>query len=140
MPPVQLPRFLRSGDTALVVEFGASVDRTISALVLSLAGLIEAEAIPGVVEGENPRLRVPSGSIAIAMAMTTVYSLESPGGWHLLGRTPVLMWDPRRAEPTLLAAGDKVMFTPVSRREYESILAQSKAGTFDLRPDAEARA
>jgi KipI family sensor histidine kinase inhibitor len=89
---------------------------------------------------ENPRLRVPSGSIAIAMAMTTVYSLESPGGWHLLGRTPVLMWDPRRAEPTLLAAGDKVMFAPVSRREYESILAQSTAGTYDLRPDGEARA
>jgi inhibitor of KinA len=72
--------------------------------------------------------------------MTIIYSLESPGGWHLLGRTPVLMWDPRRAEPTLLAAGDKVTFTPVSRREYESILAQSTAGTYDLRPDGEAGA
>ena len=38
---------------------------------------------------ENPRLRVPPGSIAIAMAMTTIYPLESPGGWNLLGRTPV---------------------------------------------------
>ena len=89
---------------------------------------------------ENPRLRVPSGSVAIAMAMSTVYTLESPGGWHLLGRTPVLMWDPRRAEPTLVAAGDKVTFTPVSRREYEDILAQSTAGTYDVRPDGEARA
>ena len=61
---------------------------------------------------ENPRLRVPSGSVAIAMAMTIVYSLESPGGWHLLGRTPVPLWDPRRAEPTLLAAGDKVTVQP----------------------------
>jgi inhibitor of KinA len=89
---------------------------------------------------ENPRLRVPSGSLAIAMAMSIVYSLESPGGWHLVGRTPVLMWDPRRAEPTLLAAGDKVMFTPVSRAEYEAILAQSTAGTYDIRPEAEAGA
>ena len=50
MAPVPQPRFLRSGDTALVVEFGDSVDPDISARVLSLAGLIEAEAIPGVVE------------------------------------------------------------------------------------------
>jgi allophanate hydrolase subunit 1 len=74
------------------------------------------------------------------MAMTTIYTVESPGGWHLLARTPVPIWDPRRAEPALLAAGDHVTFTPISLREYETILVQAADGTYTLRPDGEARA
>ena len=233
------PRFLHSGDTALVVEFGERIDRDVSALVLSLARRLQAEAIPGVVEvvptfrsllvhyeplslphkelvrrlapliegitaqqrpgrqwripacydpelgpdlgevaqrtglspaqvverhsatpfhvymmgflpgfpymgdlpaelelprRENPRVRVPPGSIAIAMAMTAIYTLESPGGWHLLGRTPAPLWDLRRAQPALLAAGDKLVFAPVSLREYEAILAKAAAGEYELLP------
>ena len=57
---------------------------------------------------ENPRTAVPPGSVAIATTLTAVYPLESPGGWHLIGRTPAPLWDLRRDPPAMLAAGDQV--------------------------------
>jgi inhibitor of KinA len=59
-----------------------------------------------------PRPRVPAGSVAIAGAQTGVYPAETPGGWHLIGRTTVAMFDPRRDPASLLAAGDRVRFVP----------------------------
>src|SRR6476646_4600477 len=50
---------------------------------------------------ENPRVKVPAGSISVAMAMTIIYPLESPGGWHILARTPTPLWDMRRPNPAL---------------------------------------
>ena len=85
---------------------------------------------------ENPRIKVPSGSIAVAMAMTVIYPLESPGGWHILARTPAPLWDMRRSPPALLAAGDKVVFEPVSLEDYETLLARAVAGDLNLVPDA----
>lgn len=61
----------------------------------------------------TPRLRVPSGSVAIAGAQTAVYPLDSPGGWHLIGSTMLTMFDPLRDSPALLRAGDTVRFIPV---------------------------
>ena len=244
MPSSPQARFLSGGDTALVVEFGDRVDRTLSGLVLALAHRLADAAIPGVVEAvptfrsllvhydplrlkqaelkrrlaplldglqaaesagrrwhipacydpglgldlaavagrtgltagevaerhsgavhhvymmgflpglpylgglppefnlprrENPRIKLPSGSIAVAMAMTVIYPLESPGGWHILARTPVPLWDMRRNPPSLLAAGDKVVFQPVSLDEYEALLARAAAGDLQLAPDAPAR-
>jgi len=60
-----------------------------------------------------PRQRVPAGSVAIAGAQTGVYPLETPGGWHLIGRTDAVLFDPARDPPNLLAAGDRVRFSPV---------------------------
>ena len=60
-----------------------------------------------------PRRRVPAGSVAIAGAQTGVYPLETPGGWHLIGRTDAVLFDPARDPPNLLAAGDRVRFSPV---------------------------
>lgn len=85
---------------------------------------------------ENPRLKVPRGAVAVAMAMTVVYPLESPGGWHLLGRTPVPLWDLGRDPPAIFDAGDKVRFAPVSLREYEALLAKAAEGTLDVAPEA----
>lgn len=59
-----------------------------------------------------PRERVPAGSVAIAAGYTSVYPRESPGGWHLLGRTTTRMFDPERTPPVLLSPGTRVMFTP----------------------------
>lgn len=234
-----LPRFLPSGDTALVVEFSDSIDRHVSALVLALAQRIEDAALDGVIETvptfrslmvhydplrlphaqlkarlaalvegltasdtagrlwnipacydpdvgpdlaevaertglsvaditemhsaetyhvymvgflpgfpymgdlpsklalprrENPRIKVPMGSIAIAMTMTSIYPLESPGGWHLLGRTPLLLWDLRRETPSLLRPGDKVRFKPISLGEYETLRARAEAGSLQIEP------
>jgi len=61
----------------------------------------------------SPRTRVPAGSVAIAGAQTGVYPLTTPGGWHLLGSTPVRMFDPAREPAALLRAGDRVCFEPV---------------------------
>lgn len=61
---------------------------------------------------DRPRRAVPAGSVAIAGAQTGVYPLATPGGWHIIGRTEVVLFDPARAEPALLRAGDRVRFVP----------------------------
>ncbi len=58
----------------------------------------------------TPRLRVPAGSVAIAGLQTGIYPFETPGGWHLIGRTDAALWDPVRDPPALLAPGDRVRF------------------------------
>jgi inhibitor of KinA len=60
----------------------------------------------------QPRPRVPAGSVAIAGAQTAVYPLDTPGGWHIIGRTDDVMFDPSREPPALLRAGDVVRFIP----------------------------
>lgn len=62
---------------------------------------------------ETPRSRVPAGSVGIAGRQTGIYPRESPGGWRLIGRTDVKMFDPRQEPPTLLRAGDRVRFVRV---------------------------
>ena len=101
-----------------------------------LGGLPPEFALP---RRENPRIRVPRGSVAVATAMTVVYTLESPGGWHVLARTPAPMWDMRRNPPALLTAGDNVSFAPVSLGEYEGLLAKAEAGTLQLTPEPQPR-
>ncbi|HEX9324295.1 MAG TPA: 5-oxoprolinase subunit PxpB [Xanthobacteraceae bacterium] len=229
------PRFLPAGDTALVVEFGAEIERTLSERVLQLAEQIRSATLAGVIEtvptfrsllvhydplttsgaqlaagiralgrgtgtstrrrrlwrlpacyaaacapdlaavaertglhaadvierhartrfhvymigfvpgypymGDlpselhlprraDPRTRVPAGSIAIASSLTAVYPIESPGGWHLIGATPVRMFDPSWQNPSLLAPGDAVLFEPVTFDEYQSIHAAIAAGRY----------
>jgi KipI family sensor histidine kinase inhibitor len=63
----------------------------------------------------SPRIRVPAGSVAIAGHHTAIYPVESPGGWHILGRTSASMWDPRRSPPALLEPGMVVRFVPEAR-------------------------
>jgi KipI family sensor histidine kinase inhibitor len=62
----------------------------------------------------SPRHKVPAGSVAIAGDQTAVYPLETPGGWHLLGRTEIRLFDPSRSPASLFAAGDQVRFEPVA--------------------------
>jgi KipI family sensor histidine kinase inhibitor len=239
------PRFLPSADTALAVEFGAEVDRRVSALVLAFAARVKAAAIAGIVElvptfrsllihydpvavsqdelkqrlvpllsgltaaasggrlwripvcyheslapdlaevagrtglapdqvverhsavtyhvymvgflpgypylgdlppelalprRDSPRTAVPAGSVAIATTLTAVYALESPGGWHLIGRTPAPLWDLRRDPPAVLAAGDQVRFEPISLDSYDTLAACSAAGEFRLEAEEPALA
>jgi len=61
---------------------------------------------------ERPRERVPAGSVAVADGQTGVYPFASPGGWRLLGRTELAMFDPGAAEPVRISAGDRVRFVP----------------------------
>jgi inhibitor of KinA len=80
-----------------------------------LAGLDERIATP---RRPNPRTRVPAGSVAVGGVLTGVYPFELPGGWHLLGRSPLRFFDPVRERPSLLVAGDRVRFVPVTADEY----------------------
>jgi len=73
----------------------------------------------------TPRPRVPRGSVGIAGAQTGVYPLDVPGGWQLIGRTPVRPFDPSRHEPFLFKPGDAVRFMPIDRSEYEATSALS---------------
>lgn len=84
----------------------------------------------------EPRVRVPAGSVAIATNLTNVYSLESPGGWHLLGRTPVALFDIRRDPPVLLTAGDRVRFKPVGRDAYDALRDRMASGDTVFHPVA----
>jgi KipI family sensor histidine kinase inhibitor len=84
---------------------------------------------------ENPRTALPAGSVAIATTLTAVYTLESPGGWHIIGRTPAMLWDLRSDPPAILAAGDRVRFAPISLCEYEALARRSFAGELTLQPE-----
>jgi inhibitor of KinA len=68
----------------------------------------------------TPRLKVHQGSIGIAGSQTGIYSLDSPGGWQIIGRTPIKLFNINSEKPTLLKAGDKVKFYPISKKEFYS--------------------
>ena len=69
---------------------------------------------------KSPREKVPAGSVGLADQQTGIYSLDSPGGWQLIGRTPVKLFDLSREEPLLLGAGDRVLFQPITEKEFEN--------------------
>ncbi|MPZ30047.1 MAG: 5-oxoprolinase subunit PxpB [Rhodospirillales bacterium] len=93
-----------------------------------IAGLEKSLYLP---RRSQPRVRVPRSTVAIAMDMTTVYPFESPGGWHLIGRTPLWMFDQRREQPVFLAPGDSLSFQRIDRKSFDRIAREVEAGTFD---------
>lgn len=70
---------------------------------------------------KTPRTRVPAGSVGIANDQTGIYPIESPGGWQLIGRTPLKIFDPERPDPFLLKAGDLVKFKPITPDEFRRL-------------------
>ncbi len=70
---------------------------------------------------ENPRGKIKGGSVGIAGSQTGIYSIDSPGGWQIIGWTPVSLFDPAAKEPFLLKAGNYVRFTPISMEECAHI-------------------
>jgi inhibitor of KinA len=66
----------------------------------------------------SPRTQVPAGAVGIGGALTGVYPLATPGGWNLIGRTPLKMFDPARHEPALVRAGDRVRFRAITQKEF----------------------
>ncbi len=71
----------------------------------------------------TPRQRVAAGSVGIAEAQTGVYPADSPGGWRLIGQTPLRLFDPSRDDPFLYRAGDRIRFVPVPETEFERLRA-----------------
>jgi len=80
-----------------------------------LLGLDAALAMPRLA---TPRLRVPAGSVGIGGAQTGIYPRELPGGWQLIGRTPLVLFDPERSQPALLQPGQRVRFRAIDASEF----------------------
>lgn len=101
---------------ARVVALHASVEYRVYMLGFTpgfpyLGRVPEAIALPRLA---TPRVRVPAGSVGLAGTQTGIYPMESPGGWRLIGRTPLRLYDPARDQPFLLEPGDRVRFVPTA--------------------------
>ena len=93
-----------------------------------LGGMSESIATPRL---STPRGIIPAGSVGIAEAQTGVYPIESPGGWRLIGRTPLRLFDVTRTPPSLIDAGDCVRFVPLSGEdEYRHIEGEVASGEY----------
>jgi inhibitor of KinA len=87
---------------------------------------------------QSPRLKIPAGSVAIAMNMTCIFPLESPCGWHLIGRSPIPLWDGRPGGGALLAPGDQVTFDRISYEDYQDLAADAAEGLLKIMPNIRA--
>jgi KipI family sensor histidine kinase inhibitor len=92
-----------------------------------LSGMPEALHIARL---ETPRVKTPPGSVSIGGMQCCIYSVESPGGFWVLGRTPVPLYDPSAADPILLRAGDRVRFRAIDRPEFDAIAAAVAGGRY----------
>ena len=92
-----------------------------------MTGMPERINIPRL---DTPRTKTPPGSVGIGGIQCCIYSVESPGGFWILGRTPVPLYDPSAAEPTLLRPGDRVRFRRIERAEFDAIGAAVTARTY----------
>jgi inhibitor of KinA len=104
-----------------VVDFHSSADYRVACIGFVpgfpfLAGLPKKLATP---RRDVPRKEISPGSVGIGGAQTGIYPLRSPGGWNLIGRTPLTLFDPRNDPPTLLCPGDRVHFRAITREEFE---------------------
>jgi len=118
-----------------VIELHSSVDYLIYMLGFTpgfpyLGGLPKEIACPRL---SSPRTAVPIGSVGIAETQTGVYPLETPGGWRLIGRTPLKLFDPKLEQPVLLKAGDYLRFKPISLADYERIQQQVLQNSYQVK-------
>jgi inhibitor of KinA len=120
-PDLEAVAAFAKADEADVVRLHASATYRVFML-----GFVPGFAYLGIVDDRiamarrsTPRVRVPAGSVGIAGVQTGIYPAETPGGWQLIGRTPLKPFDPSRANPFLMKAGDAVQFYPIDRREYD---------------------
>ena len=81
---------------------------------------------------KTPRLSVPKGAVGIGENQTGIYPKSSPGGWQIIGNSPLNFFDKNMDPPTKILAGDKVKFYPVSRQEYDRILEEVRTGKYEL--------
>lgn len=84
-----------------------------------LGGMDDSIATP---RKKSPRLKIEAGSVGIAGGQTGIYSVESPGGWQIIGRTPLKLYDESKDNPVLLSAGQYIKFKPISEAEYKAMM------------------
>ena len=84
---------------------------------------------------DSPRTAIPAGAVGIGGKQTGIYPLASPGGWRLIGRTPVKIYDPQRSVPIVYQAGDYIRFYPITKGEFEEISKGS--GVIEMQEETE---
>lgn len=94
-----------------------------------LGGLNEKLHIP---RKETPRLKIEKGAVAIGGKQTGVYPSDSPGGWNIIGNSPLEFFNPKNNVPCFANAGDKIVFKPISLKEYKDIKTLVVAGVYQL--------
>jgi inhibitor of KinA len=80
-----------------------------------------------------PRLSVPKGAVAIGGEQTGIYPQESPGGWNIIGRTPIQLFDPKKSPPTAFLPGNFVRFIEISMSEFNEIEELVKIGQYEIK-------
>lgn len=116
----------RTSDEAIVAAHTAGLYTV--AMIGFLPGFPYLEGLPPELHTprrSTPRTAVPAGSVGIGGSSTGVYPYTSPGGWHIIGRTPRALFSPTRARPALLQAGDRVRFTAITPSALRSLLEQA---------------
>ncbi len=96
---------------------------------LYLGGLDKRLHVP---RKKSPRFEVRKGAVAIGGQQTGIYPNSSPGGWHIIGNTPLEFFDLSKDRPCFANSGDKIQFFPIDRNEYQNILTQIDLGTYQL--------
>lgn len=86
-----------------------------------IGGLDQRLAVP---RRQTPRTSIPAGTVAIAREQTVIYPIETPGGWNMIGRTPLRLFDPLADPPSLLQPGDELRFVAISPQQYRSLQEQ----------------
>ncbi len=104
-----------------IIELHCSIEFKVAGIGFTpgfpyLAGLPEKLRVPRL---PTPRTKVPAGSVGIANAQAGIYPFESPGGWNIIGRTPLRLFDPTTTPPALLTPGDRVRFRQITRAEFD---------------------
>ncbi len=88
-----------------------------------LGGMDESLATP---RKKEPRSKLPAGSVGIAGSQTGVYPIESPGGWQIIGRTPLKLFDPYREDPVMIKSGQYIKYVSISAQDYEKLARSSE--------------
>ena len=94
-----------------------------------LGGLDERIATPRL---KSPRLKIEPGSVGIAANQTGMYPLESPGGWQLIGRTPLKLFDDTKEPPVFIQAGDYIRYVSIDQKEYDRIKDEVEKDTYKV--------
>ena len=118
-----------------VIEVHSSVEYLIYMIGFSpgfpyLGGMPERISIPRL---ETPRTVIPAGSVGIAENQTGIYPKDGPGGWRIIGRTPLDLFQEKRNPPTLFSPGDYIRFIPITRDDYSVISKSVISGDYDVR-------
>lgn len=94
-----------------------------------LGGMNEKIATPRLA---SPRIKIPAGSVGIAGGQTGIYPSESPGGWQLIGRTPLKLYSPELDPPVFIRAGDYLRYVPISEEDYLRIEKEVTEGSYQV--------